>query len=120
MTRWMLCIPPGRDRCGGIDNELKVWDLRNEAEPVMTLRGHTDTITGLAVSPDGTHVLSNAMDCTLRMWDMRQGRLPLAHYLISTRLNLRCRCEHVIFGFPLKLSRYVYDRRVPVTIQVIP
>jgi WD40 repeat protein len=33
-------------------------------------RYNTDTITGMSVSPDGTHVLTNAMDCTLRMWDM--------------------------------------------------
>ena len=56
---------------GGIDNELKVWDLRSDAEPLMVLPGHTDTITGMSVSPDGSHVLTNAMDCTLRMWDMR-------------------------------------------------
>lgn len=27
----------------------------------MTLKGHTDTVTGLSLSPDGTHLLSNAM-----------------------------------------------------------
>lgn len=58
---------------GGIDNELKVWDLRKGAESgaLMALKGHTDTITGMAVSPDGTHLLTNSMDCTLRVWDMR-------------------------------------------------
>lgn len=56
---------------GGVDNELKVWDLRSDAEPLMVLPGHTDTVTGIAASPDGAHVLTNAMDCTLRMWDMR-------------------------------------------------
>ena len=37
-----------------------MWDLR-KIEVAMTLTGHTDTITGLAVSPDGNHLLSNAM-----------------------------------------------------------
>ena len=37
----------------------------------LTLEGHADTITGLAVSPSGTHLLSNSMDCTLRVWDLR-------------------------------------------------
>ncbi len=55
---------------GGIDNSVKVWDLRKE-EVVMGLAGHADTITGMAVSPDGTHLLTNAMDNTLREWDMR-------------------------------------------------
>lgn len=37
----------------------------------MTLSGHTDTVTGMRLSPDGTHLLTNAMDNTLRMWDLR-------------------------------------------------
>ncbi len=44
---------------------LKVWDLR-KTEVAMTLTGHTETITGLAVSPDGNHLLSNAMVSKLR------------------------------------------------------
>ncbi|GJP34273.1 hypothetical protein CLOM_g18720 [Closterium sp. NIES-68] len=88
---------------GGIDNQVKVWDLRRSggtsaaasgggasggdedaaegsagggggskgAEPVMRLLGHTDTITGMRVSPDGAYLLTNAMDCTLRIWDLR-------------------------------------------------
>ena len=45
---------------GGIENSVKVWDLRKVAV-AMTLKGHTDTITSLRVSPDGSHLLSNAM-----------------------------------------------------------
>ena len=33
----------------------------------MSLKGHNDTVTGMAVSPDGTHLLTNAMDNTLRV-----------------------------------------------------
>ncbi|KAK9830919.1 hypothetical protein WJX81_004972 [Elliptochloris bilobata] len=54
----------------GVENVIKVWDLR-KAEVAMTMKGHAHTVTGLRVSPDGTHLLSNAMDNTLRMWDMR-------------------------------------------------
>ena len=56
---------------GGLDNDLKCWDLRNDSEPLMVLPGHTDTITGIACAPDSSHVLTNAMDCTLRAWDVR-------------------------------------------------
>ena len=50
---------------GGIDNAVKVWDLRKtnsdgsknpigpNHKPVHELTGHTDTITGLSTSPDG-------------------------------------------------------------------
>lgn len=35
------------------------------------MKGHSDTVTGLALSPDGSHVLSNSMDNSLRVWDIR-------------------------------------------------
>jgi Prp8 binding protein len=58
---------------GGIDNCVRVHDVRAgaTAPPLMTLRGHTDTVTGLSLSPDGLFMLSNAMDSTLRVWDLR-------------------------------------------------
>lgn len=55
---------------GGIDNDVKVWDLR-KGEVIMTLKGHQDTITGMELSPDGSYLLTNAMDCKLCVWDMR-------------------------------------------------
>ncbi|KAF3164606.1 hypothetical protein TWF788_001111 [Orbilia oligospora] len=55
---------------GGIENDIKVWDLRKKAV-VGNLRGHTDTITSLSVSPDGQSLLSNSMDSTVRTWDIR-------------------------------------------------
>ena len=50
---------------GGIDNQIKYWNLRkNEIEYVLL--GHTDSITGLSVSNSGNFLLSNAMDHTVR------------------------------------------------------
>ena len=40
------------------------------------MKGHIDTVTGLALSPDGSYILSNAMDNSLRIWDIR----PFAPY----------------------------------------
>nr|CAD7439462.1 unnamed protein product [Timema bartmani]CAD7455824.1 unnamed protein product [Timema tahoe] len=54
----------------GIDNDIKVWDLRKNAV-LYRLKGHADTVTGLNLSPDGSYVLSNSMDNTLRIWDVR-------------------------------------------------
>ncbi|GFR43186.1 hypothetical protein Agub_g4178 [Astrephomene gubernaculifera] len=68
---------------GGLDNTIKLWDLRTQggssgeaAEPVLLLKGHSDSVTGLRLSPDGTHLLSNAMDNTLREWDVRPYAPP--------------------------------------------
>lgn len=55
---------------GGIDNDIKVWDLRMKKE-VYKLPGHTDTVTSLAVSPDSQSLLSNSFDNTVRTWDIR-------------------------------------------------
>ena len=46
---------------GGIENVLKVFDLRKN-KLLYTMPGHFDTITGLSLSPDGNYVLSNSMD----------------------------------------------------------
>ena len=36
----------------GIDNTIKVWDLRKE-EVSFSMEGHTDTITGMSASAVG-------------------------------------------------------------------
>lgn len=33
--------------------------------------GHTDTITSISLSPDGNFLLSNSMDHSIRLWDIR-------------------------------------------------
>lgn len=55
---------------GGIDNSIKIWDMRKNGV-LYKMTGHADTITGLALSPDGSYVLSNSMDNTVRIWDVR-------------------------------------------------
>ena len=55
---------------GGIDNDIKVWDMRKKAV-VYTMGGHTDTITSLQVSPDTQALLSYSHDGTVRTWDIR-------------------------------------------------
>lgn len=55
---------------GGIDNDIKVWDIRKKAV-VYSLVGHNDTITSLQISPDSQTLLSNSHDSTVRTWDIR-------------------------------------------------
>lgn len=62
---------------GGIEEKVRAWDLRR-ADEAFSLGGHRDTITGMQLSPDGTKLLTNSVDCTLRAWDVQpyapQGR----------------------------------------------
>jgi len=55
---------------GGIDNAITVWDLRTRKK-TMIMKGHEDTITGMALHPAGTHLLTNSMDGSIRSWDIR-------------------------------------------------
>ncbi|TPX63713.1 hypothetical protein SpCBS45565_g06385 [Spizellomyces sp. 'palustris'] len=55
---------------GGIDNQIRAWDLRKD-EVMYSLTGHFDSVTGLRISPDGDYLLSNAMDNTVRIWDVK-------------------------------------------------
>ena len=48
---------------GGLDNAIKVWDLRQN-QLAYVLHGHSDTVTGLDVSADGCYLASNSMDRT--------------------------------------------------------
>jgi Prp8 binding protein len=54
----------------GIENVVRVWDLRTE-QPVYTMEGHSDTVTGMRLNAAGTHLLTNSMDNTVRSWDVR-------------------------------------------------
>ncbi|KAI4208239.1 MAG: hypothetical protein LQ346_000119 [Caloplaca aetnensis] len=55
---------------GGIDNDIKVWDMRKQSI-VYTMAGHTDTVTSLQASPDTQALLSYSHDGTARTWDVR-------------------------------------------------
>ena len=42
---------------------------------IGTLEGHTSAVFALAISPDGTKVVSGSLDNTLKVWDLPSGRL---------------------------------------------
>lgn len=81
---------------GGIENSINVWDLKQRGLHYNML-GHQDTITGLSVSPDGYHLLSNSMDNTVKSWDIspfvtmsRLERTFIGHQHNFERNLLRC------------------------------
>lgn len=55
---------------GTLDNSIKCWNLQDESLR-FRLCGHTDSVTGLSLSPDGNLLQSTAMDCTVRIWDVK-------------------------------------------------
>ncbi|KAK6740429.1 hypothetical protein RB195_008723 [Necator americanus] len=55
---------------GSIDSDIYCWDMRRD-DISYVMQGHKDIITGLALSPNGNYLLSNSMDCSAKMWDVR-------------------------------------------------
>jgi hypothetical protein len=85
---------------GGIENVIKVWDLR-KMEVAMQLKGHSDTVTGLRVSPDGTHLLSNAMVLLPPVPLMLVACRLLPCWLLPALVMGSCPCA----GYPCRQKR---------------
>lgn len=58
---------------GGEDRTLRIWNLVKGQE-TLALTGHTGTITTVAISPDGTRILSGSSDRTARLWSVDTGK----------------------------------------------
>ncbi|KAG8932008.1 hypothetical protein FRC01_000464 [Tulasnella sp. 417] len=61
-------------------NKAIVWDVTTGAR-LVTLEGHTGEINTVAFASDGIKALTGSWDCTLGVWDSRNG------HLISRRSN---------------------------------
>lgn len=48
--------------------------LRQEDTLLYTLVGHTEGVTGVALTPDGSRAISYSSDNTLRVWDLARGQ----------------------------------------------
>ena len=46
---------------------------------LATLHGHTDSVYGCAITPDGRHLVSASYDRTLRVWDLATLTCILVH-----------------------------------------
>lgn len=68
---------------GGIDNKILCWDLKMHRK-VYAMKGHTETITSLAMHPEKTHLLSNGMDNKLHSWDIQPFVSDKSNRLVKT------------------------------------
>ncbi|MDJ0600904.1 MAG: WD40 repeat domain-containing protein [Crocosphaera sp.] len=55
------------------DKTIKLW-LVETGEELLTLTGHTDTVTSLALSSDNLFLVSGSKDKTLKLWDLKGKR----------------------------------------------
>lgn len=57
---------------GGDDGVIRLWDT-DTRELIRELRGHTDTVWGLAFALDGSRLYSAGADNVIRVWDLETG-----------------------------------------------
>ena len=58
----------------GNRSNIKVWNL-STGELLRTLKGHSDEINSVAISPDGNTLVSGSDDDTVKVWNMETGEL---------------------------------------------
>jgi WD40 repeat protein len=57
-----------------IGNSLTIWDLKADRPP-RVMKGHSDNIVRLAITPDSRHAVTASRDLTLKIWDLETGDL---------------------------------------------
>jgi len=70
-------VAAGRNIINKDDKEiysLIVWDMNNFKEK-LSLKGHTHNIVSVAFSPDNQYLLSGSWDGTMRLWDIKSGKV---------------------------------------------
>ena len=61
---------------------LRGWEhhyLATLFNRVPTLRGHTNSVTSVAISADGKRIVSGSWDKTVKVWDARRGVAGALH-----------------------------------------
>ena len=61
-------------RCTIYDNTVRVWDAATGQPVGQPFTGHTASVNGVAISPDGKRIASTSNDETVRVWDADTGR----------------------------------------------
>jgi Prp8 binding protein len=70
MTSVAFSMDSTRVFTAGIDPIIQSWDFR-KLEIVDKFEGHTEAVTCLRLTSDGSYLASNSMDNSVRVWDVR-------------------------------------------------
>ncbi|XP_071790159.1 WD repeat and SOCS box-containing protein 1-like [Asterias amurensis] len=113
------------------DNTLKVWDLKDDGNMAITLRGHSNWVYGCAFAPDANMVASVGAKKSVILWDLRQCKILrrlIGHYhdvvtcdfspdgalLATASYDARVLLWDPHTGVNLKAYHHVYPPLLPV------
>ena len=66
--------PDGRSVVTGSSKTAKVFSV-GTGECLLTISGHTETVNSVALSPDGSRILTGSWDDTAKLWNAGTGEL---------------------------------------------
>jgi len=74
-----LCYSPdGSSIVSGLsDNSVVVRSVNSSRERPIVFVGHSNSVCGLSISPDGRFVASASLDWTVKIWDIRSEKCTL-------------------------------------------
>ncbi|MBD2181435.1 WD40 repeat domain-containing protein [Planktothrix sp. FACHB-1355] len=76
IPRSQILVSGGYDELtkDGREGTIKLWDLKN-GQLLRTLKGHTDQVRAIAISPDGKILASGSDDKSIKLWNPNTGQL---------------------------------------------
>ena len=101
-----IAFDPGNEWfvTGSGDRTIKVWDTASGSLK-LTLTGHIEQVTGLAISDKFPYMFSCGLDKKVMCWDLEQNKVCTAGKLARLRLRLTAQelLEHVrSFASPVR------------------
>jgi WD40 repeat protein len=92
------------------DNTIRVWDVTSGAQD-LTLRGHEHPVTSVAISPDGTRIISATYNDN-RIWDAVSG-----HQLSSNDQSVLCLKNEIEEGWIVDVNALKKPSKIPSIIK---
>lgn len=74
---------------------------KREEQGILTLEGHTDRVWAIAVSSDGNYIVSGSRDKTIKVWELKTGKLLrtiAGHKKDITSLGISPNGKYIVSG----------------------
>ncbi len=75
--RSVIAMIAARGRPMSRDGTVRVWDAAKGGEALLTLSGHESGVSSVAISADGTRIVSGGADGAIKVWNTDKGGEPL-------------------------------------------